>query len=174
MGVMSSTQLSISIKKIGASARSFREDVQEALVSGAYYALKDGDVGPLNRILEAVGDGTRAKGITAWVELASGAARIAKGAFVINKKIRNESGVTCPEDFAPFEAEMRKLRWWEIVGKEKITSVFDEGRYMNTVYSKLESNGFGSLAAHLKTAELEFLAGYVGEAKAKDTEEAGM
>ncbi len=158
MSVMNSKQFSSKVNAIKNNSAKFAEDVHEVLITATFYAHTTGDIRPFNRVLEAVGDGTRKKGITMWIELIAGIGRVKDGEIVLNKKARNEAGITSEERFADIEPDLRAVRWDQVVGKEKVASVFDEGRYMNGVYSKLTTNGYAGLADHLKRAELEYLA----------------
>jgi hypothetical protein len=147
MSIMTSVKLAAQIKSIGSNTTKLREQVQEALVSCAYYAAKDGDVGPFNRLLDATNGAVRLKGITMWGELIAQVVRIKDEKFILNKKVRNEMNVTDEASFAPFEAEMRKVAWWEVAGKEKIQSVFDPVTYLGSVTEKLKKEGFADMAA---------------------------
>jgi hypothetical protein len=148
-------QLSANIRKISKSAEKFATDVQEALIVCAYYAMKDGNTTPLNDLMDAVGDGTRLKGFTAWAELFA-PVRIKEGRFVLNKGAAKDIHVTCPEDFAEFEAEMRTVRWDKIVEKEPVESIWDASKALDKFYKRLEQHGDIELAAALRKAELEF------------------
>lgn len=156
MSIMNPRQFAGKLKSISTNAATFRADVQEALISASYYAFKDGDSGPLNRVLDAVGEGTRKKGITMWVELVAGICRVKEGKFVLNKKIRDQSGVINEATFAEFEEELRKVAWWEVAGKEKVASVFDTDKYMDSVLKKLEKEGQASLASDLRDALIAY------------------
>lgn len=159
MTIQSKQSLTKTIRSIKSSAGKFRELVQEALISCAFYAYKDGNTTPFNDLIAAAGNGTHIQGITRWIELASMIGRVKDGEIVVNKKVRDQSGVINEETFAPYEKAMRAAApWYEIAGKQKPESVFDEGQYMKRVYKKLTENGYPGLAEELKQAELKFLA----------------
>lgn len=156
MAVMNPKALATSIKNISTNATKMREAVQEALVSAAYYAFKDGDTGPFNHILDAVGNGTHKKGITMWIEICAGIGRVKDGKIVLNKKVRGESAVTDEASFAEYEAEMRKVAWHEIAGVQKAESVFEATKYIDNVIKKLERENCLELANMIRQTELAY------------------
>lgn len=159
MTIQTKQALNGTIRSIKTNAKKFRELVQEALISCAFYAYKDGNMTPFNDLLAAVGNGTHIQGITRWIELVSMIGRVKDKQIVLNKKVRDQSGVIDEKTFAPFEADMRAgAPWFEVAGKQQPESVFDEGQYMKRVYKKLADNGYPGLAEELKQAELKFLA----------------
>lgn len=159
MGIMAQKQFSTELAKVRKNTAALRDSVQELLVTGAYYCLKDGDPGNLNRVLEAAQSlgALHVEGITRWVELAAGCARLHKGAFVLNKKVRDEAGIIDEATFAPHEAEMRKVAWYEIAGKQTPPSVFETGDYLKRVIAKLTKEGYADLADEIKQTELRWL-----------------
>ena len=150
MAIMSSKQLSSSIKSIKNNAAKLREQIHEALVSATFYAYKDGNTTTLDQIVEAVGNGTHKRGITMWVELVAGIAHVKEGKFALNKKIRNESGVTDEATFASIEEEIRKVAWYEVAGEQKVESVFDADKYLDNVVKKLTRENQTELANMVK------------------------
>lgn len=153
MSVMNSTKLSAQIKSIRGNTAKLREQIQEVLISCAYYAVKDGDVGAFNRLLDAVGTATRVKGLTLWAET-WGFVRVKNEAFVLNKAARNEQGAVLNEsDFAPMEEMMRAApKWYEMVPKEKVASMFDAGVYLTHVIEKLGKEGQSDVAKYIEAA----------------------
>lgn len=156
MAILNPRKLSAQISAIGKGAEKFAEVVQEALISCAYYSMKDGNVTPFNDLLEAVGDGTRRKGLTVWAELFA-PVHIRQGSFALSKGAAKAIHVTCEEDFAEFEADMRAApRWDKIAGKEPVRSLWDSGRYLDGVYKRLDKQGEHELVRALKDAELAY------------------
>lgn len=154
MSIMSPKDLSKTINAIGKASEKFATVVQEALISCAYYAMKDGNTTPYNDLLEAVGDSTRIKGLTAWAELFS-PVHIKEGRFALSKGAAKQIHVTCAEDFAEYESEMRAgPRWDKIVAKEQRESIWDSGKYLERVTKKLNSQGEHDLAKAIMDAEL--------------------
>lgn len=146
------------LKTIKSGAEKFRGLVHDALIHAAYFAFKDGNTTPFNDLIEAVGNGTHIKGITMWVELVAGIGRVRDEKIVLNKKVMTQSGVIDLATFEPFKQEMEKApRWFEITGKQKPESVFDEGAYMKRVIKKLTEEGYADLADQLKQTELKWL-----------------
>ena len=171
MTIMTSQQLYAGFAKLRKHSGIFRSMVQEMLVSCAYYAYKEGSTTEFNRLLESVGNGTHIKGITMWIELAAGIGRVKKGEIVLNKKVRDMSGVIDAKTFEPYEKEMRSINWWEIAGEQKAESVFDKGVYLNHVYKRLDKNGFPGLAEALKNAEIAYYATMTAEQETQETQE---
>lgn len=155
--LMTSQQFAVSLRKISKHAGVFREMVQNMLVSAAFFAYKDGNVTPFNQLINAVGNGTHIKGITMWIELVAGIGRVNNGQIVLNKKVREMSGVIDEKSFEEYEKDMRKIAWYEVAGKQKAESVFDEGAYMKRVIKKLTDEGYAGLAETIKKAELAWL-----------------
>jgi len=156
MSVMTTAKLKLAIKSVAKSGEKFANDVQEALVSCAFYVMKDGNTTPLNDLLDAVGTGTRIRGLTVWAELFC-PVRIKDDRFVLNKGAAKEYAVTDEASFAEYEETMRAApRWDKIIGKEKAESIFDEGKYMERVIKKLIEEGEAELAEVLKNAEMAY------------------
>jgi len=152
MSVMNIQKLNAQIKSIGGNSSKLRDAIQEALISCAYHAVKDGQITPFNNLLQAVGTNTRIKGITMWAEL-YGFVRMEKGAFVLNKTMRKEAQVSDEKDFEVFENVMRSSpAWYDIAPKEKAVSIFDAEQYLNTVLTKLDKEGEAQLVEAIKTA----------------------
>jgi len=158
MSILTSEQFTRGLQKIAKHSAAFNKMVQEMLVSAAYYAFTQGSTTEFNRLIAACGNGVHVKGITMWIELVAGIGRVHNGEIVLNKKIRDASGVIDYETFKPFEDEMRKIAWHEIAGTQKQESVFDEGSYMKRVITKLTKEGYAGLADVLKQAELQYFA----------------
>ena len=149
---MSSTKLSAQIRSIKGNSHKLRDQIQDALISCAYYAVKDGQVTPFNQLLEAVGTNTRVKGLTAWAET-WGFVRIVHGKFELNKHARKEAHVRDEADFEAFEAAMRSApSWYDIVPKEKVESIFDASHYLTNVLAKLDKEGQKELADVIEKA----------------------
>lgn len=152
MSVMSSIKLSAQIRSIGSNSKKVREQIQEVLISCAYYAAKDGNTNPFNQLLAAVGTATRIKGLTAWAEL-YGFVQVSKEKFILNKSARKEANVTDEASFAEFESVMRSSpMWFEIVPAEKVTSIFDASHYLDGVIAKLEKEGANDAKFFLQEA----------------------
>jgi len=156
MSVMTKVQLKAANKRIANKGESFAADVQEALISSAYYAMKDGNTTPLNDLLASLGTVARLKGFTVWVELFC-PVRVKNEQFVLNKAAAKEYTVVDEASFAEYEAAMRDApRWDKIIAKEKAESVFSEQKYMERVIKKLIEEGEKELADVLAAAELAY------------------
>ncbi len=156
MTIMTTKQLSAKISSIGKSAEKFAGDVQEALIHCGFYVMKDGNTTPLNQLLDAVGTGTRLKGLTTWAELFL-PVRIKDERFVVNKHAAKEQRVSNEDEYAEYRAAMEAApRWDKIVGKEKPESIWDSGKYLARVIKKLSDEGDAELAEAIKAAELAY------------------
>lgn len=152
MSVMSTTKLSAQIRSIGGNSKKLREQIQEVLISCAYYAAKDGNTNPFNQLLNAVGTATRIKGLTTWAEL-YGFVQVKHEKFILNKTARKDANVTDEASFAEFEAVMRSSpMWFEIVPAEKPASIFDASTYLSGVIAKLEKEDAKDLVPYIKEA----------------------
>lgn len=155
MSVMSSKQLSTTIKTIKRSREKFQVAVQEALISCAFYAMKDGNVEPFNQLLDAVGNATRIKGLTMWAETFAPVI-VRDGKFNLNKTAKKSIAVTSEADFAEFEVDMRAgPAWYEIAGEQKVESIFDAPDYLERVIKHLRKHGVDSdVIAAVENAEI--------------------
>jgi hypothetical protein len=152
MAIMSSSKLSVSIKSINGNSTKLRDAIQEALISCAYYAIKDGNTNPFNDLLKAVGTNTRIKGLALWAET-WGCVLVKNESFVINKTARGKMSVSNEQDFEAFEVAMRsELAWYAMVPKEPVKSEFDAEVYINNVLTKLDKEGEVALVEAIKTA----------------------
>lgn len=150
MAILNPKQLTGKINSIKNNSTKLRDAIQDALISCAYYAIKDGDAGSFNRLLEAVGTNTRIKGLTLWAET-WGCVRVKDEKFVINKAARADFDVKSEDDFADVEAMMRAaVAWYDMVPEEKAKSMFDPANYLANVVSKLEKEHQAELASRVR------------------------
>ena len=130
MSVITVKSLSAKIGLVRANAEATRELIQGLLPSCAYYAMKDGNVTPFNQLLEAAVKGrVTTKGIVAWAELFA-PVYIKNEQFQFSKKAAGQYHVTDEETFKEYEAEMRLVKWYEIVGEEKPKSTCAADAYL--------------------------------------------
>ena len=149
MAIIAQGVLSNRIQNARKTKEAFRDDVQEILVSCAYQAAR-GNPNFANELLEALRDTVHIKGLTLWLE-AFAPLVVRKDAFAINKGMAKKMNVESEADFAEYEREMRKVKWWEMVAPQKAKSVFDGVDYANEALEraakKLNDNGQLELAA---------------------------
>lgn len=156
MAILNSKQLTAKINSIKGNSTKLRDAIQEALISCAYYSIKDGDTGSFNRLLDAVGTNTRIKGLTLWAET-WGCVRVKDGKFIINKSARSEMAVNDENDFAQHEAMMRAaVAWYDMVPVEKASSMFDADAYLANVITKLTKEHKDDLAYVIENAIREY------------------
>lgn len=150
MSVLSKTQFNKAVKGIAAKRETLQNDIQEALITATYYAMKDGNAEPFNQICDAVGNAVYIKGITLWSETYA-PVLIKDGSFALNKSAAKEHNVLNVDDFAPIEAEIRQgVTWFDIAPRQKAASMFEPSSYLGRVASKLEKEGFPELGIELK------------------------
>lgn len=168
MAIMTSKQLSAAIRSIKSNREKLQEQVHEALIAATFYAMKDGNATPFNQILDAVGNATHVKGITTWAETYA-PVLVRDGQFTLNKTAAKEHDVKTLEDFGPYEAELRDgVKWYEIAGKQKATSIFDPSDYLGRVAVKLTKEGFPDLALQVKAAAGAFSMALIEKIEALD------
>lgn len=141
--------LSSRIRNVRTAKESLRNDIQDVLVSCAYQAAM-GNPNFANELLEAVRDTVHIKGLTLWLETYAPLV-VRKDVFVINKGMAKTMGVTDEASFAEYEAEMRKVKWWEMAQPQKAVSMFEADTYieeaMARIAKKLQAEGNPDLAA---------------------------
>jgi len=157
MALIATGVLSTRIQRIRTDKAALNADIQDVLVSCAYQAAR-GNPNYANQLLEAVRDSINIKGLTVWCEtFAPLIVRADK--FEINKGMRKQMAVECEEDFAPFEAECRKVNWFDMAAPQKAESIFAADEYVETAFErmakKLNSNGSPDLAAEVKKLLVE-------------------
>ena len=173
MAIIKASALKTAIANVRETKAAFRAEVQEVLVAVAYQACL-GNANWANEILDAVRDAANVKGITMWLETFAPLI-VRKGEFAINKGARKSMGVTDEASFAEYEAEMRKVGWWEVAAPQKATSIFAPDEYIDGAFErtakKLNAEGRPDLA----NAILALLpALYSSEAWKKCHEEAAL
>lgn len=148
MALIAKGVLSSRIKSVGKTKEAFRDDIQEILVSCAFQAAM-GNPNFANELLNEVRDTVHIKGLTLWLETFAPLV-VRKEAFSINKGMAKTMHVTDEASFAPYEAEMRKVKWWEMAAPQRATSVFDPAEYsvagLERMAKKLNDNGQPDLA----------------------------
>jgi hypothetical protein len=159
MAILTSiSALTAQIGVVGKSKDKLRDQIQDLLVSCAYHAAKDGQVGPYNMLLDAVRDTARVRGITMWIET-YGFGHVQKDRIVVSKTARKEANVTDLASFAEFAKSMEEgAKWYEIAPKEQISSIFDPVRYGMSVKGKFEKEGLADLGLEVEKLVVSFMA----------------
>ena len=154
--VMSAKTLLSEIKRIGGSAVMVRGAIQDALIPCAYYAMKDGNVTPFRELLKAAVEGRVAtKGIVAWAELFA-PVYIKDETFHLSQKSAKMYAVLDPESFEEYRTEMVKVKWYEIVGEERVKSTWAVDTYLEGVVKTLRKHGVDSdIVSKIESAEME-------------------
>ena len=148
MALIAKGVLSQRIAGIKTSKEVFREEVQEILISCAYQACL-GNTNWANELLEAVRDTVYIKGLTLWMENYA-PLRVSQDKFIVNKGMAKTMHVIDEASFTPYEAEMRKVKWWTMAAQQKAKSVFDAvdyvGNALDRISAKLQKEGAPDLA----------------------------
>jgi hypothetical protein len=149
MALIASGVLSARIAGLRKSKEAFRTEVQDILVSCAYQAAR-GNANYANELLEAVRDTVNIKGITLWLETFAPLV-VRQDKFVINKGMAKTMHVESESDFAPYEAECRKVNWWEMAPAQRAVSAFAPDEYIEGAFQRmakqLNKEGCPDLAA---------------------------
>lgn len=142
MPVMSSKAFNDSIKLARTTGGTLNALIQEMLINGVYYAMKDGCPGNLNRVYDMASNlkGVDVTRITNWVVLHAKCARVKDGQFVVAKEFRNEHIVTNETDFAPFEEKLRTLQWQDSKGRTINKNPWELDTYLASVLKQLEKH----------------------------------
>ena len=153
MAIIAKAVLSSRIETVRKSKAALRADIQEVLVSVAYQATQ-GNPNYANDLLDAVRDTINIKGVTMWLETFAPLV-VRHDKFEINKGMAKTMHVTCEADFAEYEAEMRKVNWWEMAPAQKAVSMFAADEYIESAFErmakKLNAEGDPELAAALRS-----------------------
>lgn len=156
MTIMTENKLASAIESIGKSLATWRDEVQEVLISCAYQAARGNDY-HANKLLSVISDGKNSavnvSGVTRWLETYAPLV-IKNGVFVINKGMRKSMNVESESDFVQFEVEMRKISWWLIGKSQAAESIYDVSEAtingIERIAKKQESEGFSALAAETR------------------------
>lgn len=152
MALIAKAVLPNRIATVKKSKDALRADIQEVLVSVAYQAAM-GNPNYANDLLDAVRDTVNIKGVTMWLETYAPLV-VRQDAFIINKGMAKTMHVTCEADFAEYEAEMRKVNWWDMAPAQKAVSMFAADEYIENAFErmakKLNAEGDPDLAAALR------------------------
>lgn len=155
MAIIAKGVLSSRIREIGKTKDAMRNDIQEVLVSVAYQAFM-GNPNHANELLDEVKDTVVISGITRWLEIHA-PLRVKKGLFVINKAALKKAHVVDESTFAPLEAEMVKVKWWELGKAQKAESIFESASYISDAFKRmvaqLNKHGAPDLANEVASLE---------------------
>lgn len=144
MPVFTEKRFNENLNVVKANLSTVKATIQELLIYACFKAFKDGNTTPMNALLDTAvnSKAVDVKRLTKWVELHAGICRIKDEKFILNKKVRDESGVTDEKSFAPFEEHLRALPWYNIEGKPKAVSVWDVEDYLGSVYKTIEKHTY--------------------------------
>ena len=158
---MEAKKLNALIKSIGTSAKTARAQIQTALCGCAYQVVFHRNTDPFNRLLEAVGNGTRKEGMLRW---ASTYAPIffSKGEVKVSDTNQKKMVATMSEE--QFAEEMGKaLMWYDMAKPEPVDNPWDSVKFAETLAlhleqaaKKAEKNGDSELAKLVQDAEMLF------------------
>jgi len=158
--ILDQKALSALIKKIGGTAKTQRDNIQQALVSCAYYATFDRNVDPAIRLFQAIGGETYKAGMSKWLSLYA-PVYFKDGKPMLADKRQKEMKATLTAE--EFTAEMdQSALWYEIDAENnKAPNVWDslkfaeqQALHLENAAKKAEKNGDVELAAILKDAEM--------------------
>ena len=158
--ILDQKSLSALIKKIGATGKTQRDNIQAALVSCAYYAVFDRNADPAIRLFDAVGGETYKAGMSKWLSLYA-PIHFKDGKPMLSDKRQKEMVNTMTKEDFTNEMESCSM-WYEIDAGNNITpNVWDSFAFaeklamqLENAAKKAEKNGDANLAQIIKDAEL--------------------
>lgn len=158
---MEAKKLNQLIKSIGTSAKTAREQIQIALCGCAYQVVFHRNTDPFNRLLEAVGNGTRKEGMLKWASTYA-PIHFAKGEVKLSDARQKEMVATLTEEeFAATMAE--SALWYDMAKPVPIANPWDSVKFAETLAlhleqaaKKAEKNGDSELAKLVQDAEMLF------------------
>ena len=177
---LNQSDLSKLIKKIGSTSKSQRDNIQQALVSCAYYAVFDRNADPAIRLFNAIGGETYKAGMSKWLSLYAPVYFKEGKPLIADKRQKEMANAMTVEDFA---AEMDKATaWYEIDATRNITpNVWDsfefakkQATHLQNAADKAEKNGDAELAKLLREAEMILRSKLNAEYDVKEVEPAMM
>lgn len=156
--ILDQKALSSLISKIGKAAKSQRDNIQQALVSCAYYATFNRNADPAIRLFQAIGGETYKAGMSKWLSLYA-PIHFKDGKPMLSDKRQKEITATVEE----FTAEIDKAPAWYAIdeGNNKTPNIWDslkfaesQALHLENAAKKAEKNGDNELAQLLKEAEM--------------------
>ena len=137
----------------GAKARSL---IQELLITSYFYAEADGDVAPLNRVIEAM---SALKSIDMWkihkhVKMYAPVKLSEDGkAYAFDKAKRNLAQGASREEYSAHETVMRQADPWYDLAKKEVTAadVWSAETGFENFMKRLTKEGYGEAADAIKS-----------------------
>lgn len=157
MAITTRNQFSGGIKTLSNQGAKTRALIQELLITAVFYANADGDVAPVNRVVEAV---SALKSMDMWKIhkwLKTYEAPVKPSAdgktYVFDKTKRVLDQNATREAFLPYETVMRQEpAWFELAKAEASpSSVWEAETGFENFIKKLEKEGYGEASTALKS-----------------------
>lgn len=156
MAIITRNQFTGGIKTLANQGAKTRALIQELLITAVFYANADGDVAPINRVVEAV---SALKSMDMWKIhkwLKTYEAPVKPSAdgktYVFDKTKRVLEQNAKREMFAPYEAVMRQEpAWYELVKAEvSPATVWEAETGFENFIKKLDKEGYAEASTTLK------------------------
>lgn len=159
MAITTNKQFTAGISTIGKQTSKTRDLIQELLITSVYFAERDGDVAPINRVVDAVRD-TKSLDlwkIHKWLKTYEAPVKPTEDgkSYQYDAKKRHLAQGATREDFLPYETVMRQeAAWYELTKSEATPAkVWDAENAFDHFIKKLEKEGYsGELVSELNKA----------------------
>lgn len=154
--ITTNKQFASGIKTLGTKTAQTRALIQELLITAVFFSERDGDVAPINRVVEAVQE-TKSYDmwkIFAWLKKYDAPVKpsLDGKTFVFDAKKRHLTQGAPREDFAAYETVMRsEPAWYELAKKEATPAdVWDAETGFDNFIKKLMKEGYSEAAETIK------------------------
>lgn len=148
MAINTSAQFNGGIKTLASQGAKTRALIQELLITAVFFAERDGDVSPINRVVTAVSElkSMDMWKIHKWLKTYEAPVKPSEDGktYVYDKAKRHLPQGADRDAFAPYETVMRQEPAWYELAKAEATpkSVWDAESSFETFAKRLTNNGF--------------------------------
>lgn len=154
--ISTNKQFNAGIKTLGNKTTQTRALIQELLITSVFFAERDGDVAPIQRVIDAVSE-TKAYDmwkIHAWLKKYEAPVKPSTDgkSYVFDAKKRHLTQGAPRTDFAPYETVMRtEPAWFELAKKEATPAdVWNAEQGFENFIKKLVKEGYSEAAESVK------------------------
>lgn len=152
MAINTSAQFNGGIKTLASQGSKTRSLIQELLITAVFFAERDGDVSPINRVVNAVSElkSMDMWKIHKWLKTYEAPVKPSDDGktYVFDKSKRHLTQGADRDMFAPYETVMRQEPAWYELTKAETTpqSVWDAENSFESFAKRLSSKGFSEAA----------------------------
>jgi hypothetical protein len=148
MAINTSKQFASGLKLVGTQTSKTRDLVQELLITAVFFAERDGDVAPINRVIDAIRD-TKALDLWKahkWLKTYEAPCKPSEDGktYVFDAKKRHLQQGAQRADFIAYETVMRQEPAWYELTKSEATpaQVWNAENAFESFIKKLEKEGY--------------------------------